>query len=183
MLLVLDLDETLIFATETALSMEPDFDIGEYVVYKRPYLDTFLDFCRETFEVAVWTASTKPYAEAITPLIFEPEYPLVFIWARRKCIQRFNPERHEVEFIKDLRKVKKQGHSLEQIIAIDDSPEKYAKNYGNLVRVSPFIGDQKDEELLYLMDYLLELKDVEDVRGIEKRNWQSSYFPGEKNVH
>jgi len=44
-LLILDLDETLIFATERPLTREADFRIGPYHVYRRPDLADFLDQC------------------------------------------------------------------------------------------------------------------------------------------
>ena len=142
-LLVLDLDETLIFGTTKSLDRKPDFDIGEYVIYKRPHLDTFLEFCLKHFDIAVWTSATKSYAQAIVAQLFSDNHPLKFVWSRDKCIQRYNPQQHKNDYIKDLRKVKKQGFQLEHIIAIDDSSEKHVKNYGNLVQVSPFEGEQE----------------------------------------
>lgn len=44
-LLILDLDGTLIFATERPLTREADFRVGPYPVYGRPGLPDFLDQC------------------------------------------------------------------------------------------------------------------------------------------
>jgi len=44
-LLILDLDETLIYATETALDRPADFSVYGYHVYRRPHLDAFLATC------------------------------------------------------------------------------------------------------------------------------------------
>jgi len=52
-LLILDLDETLIYATAEKLQREPDLRVGQYFVYKRPFVEPFLDVCFESFEVAV----------------------------------------------------------------------------------------------------------------------------------
>ncbi len=41
-LLILDLDETLIHATENELNFSADFRFDRYFIYKRPYLDQFL---------------------------------------------------------------------------------------------------------------------------------------------
>ena len=41
-LLIFDLDETLIHATKDDLDLKVDFKIGEYNVYKRPNVDEFL---------------------------------------------------------------------------------------------------------------------------------------------
>jgi len=56
-LLTLDLDETVVFATEQKLAREEDFRVAQYFVYKRPGLDRFVTFVFEHFKVAVWTAS------------------------------------------------------------------------------------------------------------------------------
>ena len=65
-LLILDLDETLIFATDRVLAKAPDFSTSSYAVYKRPHLDVFLDFCREHFRVGVWTSAGPRHAHSIT---------------------------------------------------------------------------------------------------------------------
>ena len=44
-LLILDLDETLVFAAERPLTREADFRVGPYHVYGRPGLAVFLDQC------------------------------------------------------------------------------------------------------------------------------------------
>lgn len=61
-LLILDLDETLVFAAERRLMRDADFRVGPYHVYRRPGLADFLDRCYQRFEVAVWTSSSPLYA-------------------------------------------------------------------------------------------------------------------------
>ncbi len=56
---------------------------------------------------------------------------------------------------------------------IDDSPEKLSKHYGNLIRVTPFAGDQSDDELQLLTQYLKSLATVPNVRLVEKRGWHN----------
>ena len=88
-LLILDLDETLIYATEEKLEHESDFIVGQYFVYQRPFIESFLDFCFENFEVAVWTTATKFYAEEILNTILKEEYKLNFLWTRERCTFTF----------------------------------------------------------------------------------------------
>jgi len=52
-LLILDLDETLIHARETALDREADFRVAHYHVFRRPHLDAFQEQCFRWFDVAV----------------------------------------------------------------------------------------------------------------------------------
>lgn len=169
-LLILDLDEALIFASETPLDRESDHEVGRYSVYRRPFLSEFLAHVAARFEVAVWTASTAAYADEICAAIFD--YSPSFVWARDRCTLTRNLESDSWEHLKNLAKVKRLGYSLRQVIAVDDTPDKYAKTYGNLVRVSPYFGDMADEELPYLAAYLDQLAGEESVRTIEKRGWR-----------
>ncbi len=174
-LLILDLDETLIYAAEEPLEHAADFRVGRYAVYKRPGLDTFLEFAADAFRVAVWTSSTEPYAQEIRHNILPAGYPLEFAWARAKCTRRLNELTLGYDYLKDLRKLGKRVASLDEVIVVDDTPSKLARNYGNLVRVRPFLGEPSDRELSILADYLGELAEVESIRRIEKRGWQSRF--------
>lgn len=172
-LLILDLDETLIHSVETPFEHQADFCFGKFYTYKRPYLREFLEFCFEHFEVAVWTSSTTAYAEEIVKNILTAEQKLTFLWTRSRCTISFDEELGESYYSKKLDKVRKRGFDLNSIIAIDDSPRKWRYSYGNLIRVTIFEGDRKDEELDLLMKYLLQLKDVVNVRETEKRGWRN----------
>ena len=55
-LLILDLDETLVFSTTTPLGRPPDVVVGEYLVYRRPGLEAFLQTVSKQFTLAVWTS-------------------------------------------------------------------------------------------------------------------------------
>jgi RNA polymerase II subunit A small phosphatase-like protein len=56
---------------------------------------------------------------------------------------------------------------------VDDTPSKHQRNYGNLVTVKAFIGDQQDNELLLLATYLKQLAIESNVRKVEKRYWRT----------
>ena len=170
-LLILDLDETLIYATERPLAHPFDFQVGPYFVYKRPYVNDFLRASQDWFEVAVWTSASPSYAIEIVEALFP--YAPFFVWASDRCTQAYDPERGEHFSVKNLRKVKQRGYQLEQVIVVDDTAEKHQQNYGNLVRVIEWTGDLEDTELLLLMPYLQELRTVENIRAVEKRDWRS----------
>ena len=170
-LLVLDLDETLIHATDKS-DLEHHFIVGPYIVFKRPNLEKFLNFCDEHFEIGIWTSSTEDYANGIVEEIIPEHINIKFLWSRDRCIREINYERDEIDWVKDLKKLKKKGYSLNNIVVVDDSPEKLKRQYGNLVRVEPFFGKDDDIELHKLEVYLKTLTDVENVRTVEKRNWK-----------
>lgn len=171
-LLVLDLDETLIHATERPLAHESDFELMSYFVYRRPHLEAFLQFAFTNFEVGVWTSSGEVYAAAIVETIFGTHQP-AFVWASRRCTLRRDFNRDQYVATKRLAKLKPLGYRLEHIIAIDDSPEKHMQNYGNLVRVGEFNGEPDDNELALLQQWLPGLLPIPNVRRLEKRFWRN----------
>ncbi|MCB9399056.1 MAG: HAD family hydrolase [Acidobacteria bacterium] len=124
------------------------------------------------FQVAVWTSSTAAYARSVCPLVFPDLERLAFIWARNRCTPtRIFALDHWVD-AKPLQKLKRRGYDLARVLVVDDQPEKFTRNYGNLVQVTPFLGDPSDDELPHLAKYLAQLAAVPDVRTIEKRNWR-----------
>ena len=167
-LLVLDLDETLIHGNPEA--EEGDFLAAGIPVFIRLGARKFLAQMAKIFDLAVWTSASEDYASDIVQAIFPAPDQLRFLWSRERCVRRINPETRKLEFIKDLKKLRRQGWNLAHVIVVDDSPEKLARNYGNLVRVPPFTGGQ-DDILGPLASFLEELYAKPDVRVIEKRGW------------
>lgn len=176
-LLVLDLDETLVHARETPLEHREDFRVGPYFVYRRPHLTAFIDAVSQHFDLAVWTASGEVYAAQVIERIFEPGV-LKFIWSSQRCTTARDWTTGHYTTIKNLSKLKRQGYALEAIIAVDDTPSKYARSYGNLVAVREFVGDRADDELLQLSTYLSRLAPVANVRAVEKREWRRQLARG-----
>lgn len=172
-LLILDVDETLIYATEKPLDRESDFGVGPYTVYRRPGLAEFLETCLRQFDVAVWSSSGSDYLTAVVENIFPKEVSLAFVWNRTRCVQRYDPEHLETYYVKDLKKVKRRGFDLKRVLIVDDTPQKTERNYGNAIYVSPFYGDPADDELKRLSPFLTTLAEIPDVRTIEKRGWRS----------
>jgi len=182
LLLILDLDETLIYATRTALNRPADFQVFDYHVYRRPHLGRFLADCAEWFDLAIWSSASDDYVGEIAKAIFPDRSQLQFVWGRsRTTIGRslgaddvsFHSQLEDRHYLKPLSKVSRRGHwKLEQILIVDDTPEKCARNYGNAVYATPFEGDENDNELPLLSAYLATLKDCPNVRRIEKRRWR-----------
>jgi len=172
-LLVLDLDETLIYATEDKLGIPHNATVGNYFVYNRPHVKEFLEFCLNEFAVAIWTSSTENYADDIVKHLLGGPDNLEFCWARNRCTLTFDHDDRLPLYVKNLKKVKRLGFNLEKILVVDDTPQKWAHQYGNLIRVTPFEGDKDDSEMHKLIPFLKYLKGVANVRKVEKRGWQS----------
>ena len=173
-LLILDLDETLVHAAEQGLDREPDFYCVPYALYRRPYLEHFLEAVRRTYRLAVWTSSTRSYMECVLANILREELDLEFAWARERCTRVFDAEHQSVTWVKNLKKVKRTGYSLDRVLMIDDTPAKLRRSYGNLVRVRAWTGAADDDELRRLALYLDRICHAESFRRMEKRGWRLS---------
>ncbi len=173
-LLILDIDETLVYASEKRLAQEPDCRVGPYFVYVRPYLQEFLQSCNEHFRLAVWSSSSADYLKAIVTAILPNELKLEFVWGRERCIQRFDGELQEIYYVKDLKKVRRLGFHLDRMLILDDTPKKVERNFGNAISAKRYFGDPDDSELLHLSRYLKALASVPNVRCVEKRGWRKN---------
>ncbi len=178
-LLILDLDETLIHSSSALIHQNFDFQVFDYYVYKRPYLAEFLVFCDTHFQLAVWSSASEDYVELIVEHIFPKEIKPAFVWGREKCTRIFDYADFEgispnYEYAKILKKVKKKGFSFEKILILEDTPLKVQNAYGNAIYVKPFEGNLEDITLKNLTKYLFTLKNVNNVRKIEKRGWEKN---------
>ena len=181
-LLVLDLDETLIHASELPLHRVADHIVYGYHVYRRPHLDAFLASCFEHYAVGIWSSASDEYVEAVAKLIVSEPDKLEFVWGRSKAsfsrVRRddgnsfFDPWNHR-HYLKPLAKLKRFGWSLDQMLIVDDTPEKCARNYGNAIYPREYDGRDDDDELRLLARYLETLKDAPSLRRLEKRHWRA----------
>lgn len=179
-LLVLDLDETLLHATEAPLRRAPDLVVPPFFIYRRPGLAHFIAAAHRHFDLAVWTSSSPRYAAAVCQALFDDPSVLSFVWAGDRCTPTRDFDEGTVTQSKRLAKLRKKGYDLDRVLVVDDSPEKHTRNYGNLVQIAPYLGDEHDAELAYLGEYLEELARAPNVRVIEKRLWRRRFVDGDR---
>src|SRR5262249_10038110 len=94
-LLILDLDEPLIYAAAEPLDREADFVTGPYSVYRGPYLADFLNSCSECFRMAIWSTAPDEYVRAVVERIMPPGTEPAFVWRRSRCVRRYDHEQFE----------------------------------------------------------------------------------------
>ncbi len=183
-LLILDLDETLLHASQKKLNRPADSHFFDYHIYLRPHLMDFLKAVNDDFILAIWSSASDDYVNTLVDKFIRPIVPLAFVWGRSQCTYRrivqideygyydsdFN---NHYNYIKPLKKLKRKGYTLDRILIVDDTPHKSMDNYGNAIYPKEFLGDSTDTELLLLAKYLKTLKDYPTVRAIEKRNWRA----------
>jgi RNA polymerase II subunit A small phosphatase-like protein len=173
LLVILDLDETLVYGAEQTLDRPCDFRAGAgYYVYLRPHLGTFLRDCLDEFDLAVWSSAGGDYVAQLVGRLFADPSRLRFAWSGERCTRRFDERSGAWCSVKDLRKLKRAGFDLARVLVVDDSPEKLQRNFGNHVRVAPYLGAPDDDELPPLFAYLRTLARLDDVRRVEKRSWR-----------
>ena len=169
-LVIFDVDETLVHATNRRLVYPPSFEHPPYFVYQRPFVHELLTATTPYYDFAVWSSSSKEYVDDVVLNVFGVEFPLVFAWAVDRCVQRVHIPSNGYVYIKDLRKVQCHGYSVDRITIVDDSPEKIARQPKNLLPIKPYFGQTNDRELLAIADALIRKAVLPDDRLAEQRN-------------
>ena len=145
--LVLDLDETLIHYIT--------IENIEYIQI-RPGAEDFIKELSEFYEIVIFTASVKCYADLV----------IKGIDVENKVSAKLYRE-HTMKIgssnIKDLDKL---GRDLQKVIIVDNSPDNYNLQPKNGINVIDFDGNENDDILYYLKKDLIKLAKLEpeDVR-------------------
>ena len=151
-LIVFDLDETLVHATEAPLPHPHDFRVGPYFVHVRPFASELIAFCASRCDVGVWSSADERYVEAVTERLFGAAAPVRFSWSVAKCVQRIDPKSNGYVYVKDLRRLMKHGYAVDDILMLDDSPEKLQRQPANHIDVPAFMGEPDDTALLDVIE-------------------------------
>jgi len=169
--LVLDLDETLVHCT---VEQTPDADLTfpvvfhgmEYIVHVklRPHVFEFLEKICNKFEVVVFTASQKVYADELLNRI-DPEGKYIqHRLFRESCLAV------EGNFLKDLNVL---GRDMSKMVLVDNSPHAFGYQVDNGIPIESWFDDPTDTELLKLEKYLQTLHTVSDVRSSVRQTFET----------
>jgi RNA polymerase II subunit A small phosphatase-like protein len=164
-LLVLDMDETLLHTAREGevLPRSPDTDcfapkLGTSLpVFKRPGVDQFLKEVAADYEVAVWTAGVKEYAEPVLDWLDPNGYITTRLY-RDSCT-----EQDDGSYVKDLSKL---NRSLSEVIIVDNNSYSFALHPDNGIQCLDFYFDKYDTELKRISQFLHIIKDAKDVRTV-----------------
>lgn len=170
--LVLDLDETLVHCTtDPTEAATPDFifDVNfngtlyKVRVNKRPFFHEFIQFVSRLFEVVVFTASQRVYADKLLDIL-DPGRRFIHERAfRDSCVCV------EGNFLKDLNVL---GRDPARTIIVDNSPQAFAYNLDNGIPIVSWFDCNEDRELKKLMPFLAKLAVEDDVRPILRKRFR-----------
>lgn len=167
--LVLDLDETLVscspkrdYACRDQKKVQISIDGGltlDIFCKLRPHVRRFIAELSKHYEIFVFTASEKSYANPIINLIDPGRKIITEAFFRENCVQFKGGL-----CVKDLSLL---NRDLKDIILVDDSIISFSYQLENGIPILPFTGtdEYEDRQLLDLKDYLIKLVDVADVRN------------------
>ena len=146
-------------STWCSLSDEED-DVHSVGIFVRNGVNEFLKEANKYFDVGIFTASVKEYADAVISFLDPQNKLFKYRLYRNNCIN-FN----DSFMIKDLRIFK--NIDLKKIILIDNSMYSFASQINNGILINSFFNDKNDTELNnaleYLINFILPAEDVRDV--------------------
>ncbi|KAI3824098.1 hypothetical protein L1987_05547 [Smallanthus sonchifolius] len=111
-----------------------DINISRRAVFKRPFLDDFLGFCFERFDVAIWSSRTRKVLDRVVDyLLGDLKKKLVFLWDLSHCTSssvRSLENQHKFIVFKKLGNIwEGNGYYDESnTLLLDDSPYKALLN-------------------------------------------------------
>ena len=126
----------------------------------RPFALDILRELTKFFEVVVFTASHRSYANAVIDHL-DPRGELIHHRIfRDNCITT-----PDGVFVKDLRVI---NRDLRDMVLIDNASYSYGLQLDNGIPILPFYDNKRDEEFKHLLPYLMRMQHCSDVRELNK---------------
>ena len=170
-MLILDLDETLVHSCfkpnnnnlnnnipkpDILLNIKFNGKYHEVLVYKRPFVDEFLEKMNKYYNLIIFTASVQEYADPLLDQLDKNKF-IKLRYYRHSCLMDKNGK-----FVKNLSSI---YNDLKNVILLDNNPISYSYNKSNGLPIITWHFDKKDRELLKVIPILEFLSTVDDIRN------------------
>ena len=155
--LILDLDETLVHSSfkpinYNNISHKPDIllkinfreNIHNVYVLKRPYVYEFLKEMNKIYNIIIFTASVKEYANPLLDILDSEQVIKQRLFREDCCV---GPNR---KFVKDLKII---NMNLKDLILVDNNPISYSYNKNNGLPIKTGHFDKTDQEVVKLIPF------------------------------
>ena len=173
--IIFDLDETLIHCNEDQngpcdIRVPVVFPSGEKIlagINIRPHAKEIIEELSNYFEIIVFTASHSCYANPVIDYLDDHRVISARLF-RENCSQIANGL-----YTKDLSVIK--NRDLRDLVLVDNAVYSFILNLENGIPIIPYYNNKQDVELVKLKNFLIQLKNVEDVRPyiLKYFEWES----------
>jgi CTD small phosphatase-like protein 2 len=172
---IFDLDETLVHCCENVAEAQVPITIplptGELMkagINIRPYAREVLMSANQDFEVIVFTASHRCYADVVLNYL-DPTGALI-----HHRLYRDNCIITDGVHIKDLRVLG--NRRLQDLVIVDNAAYSFGYQLDNGIPIISWYSDPTDRELYNLVHYLKVLAAVDDIRSVNRQTFHLHTF-------
>ena len=174
-LILLDLDETLIHSEfdlnaqnlniyETIIRFKDNADEYHKIgIFVRNGTQKFLSVLNNYFNIGIFTASDKDYADAIISYLDPNKNIIKFCLYRNNCVNV--NDLINIKYLKIIKDI-----DLKKIVLVDNNIYSFSAELSNGILINLFYGDKNDIELFNVLEYLIEfILPADDVREVNEK--------------
>ena len=133
----------------------------------RPYAVEFLWKMSQHFEIVIFTASMKYYADTIINVLDPLREFISQVYYRESCTKS-----SEGLLVKDLRIFG--YHSLKEVILVDNNPYTFAPQIDNGIPIFSYYNEESDDQLRKLESFLMSLLGQSDIPKVLREHFKLS---------